>query len=67
MSNSCAVLKVDVVELAKPLAMDFCIQCQIMVASTQNWSRIEFNLPIGWSSGKSVYFWLGAGTGRARY
>ena len=35
MSNSCAISKADVVKHAKPLLMDFCIQCQIMVIYTQ--------------------------------
>ena len=35
MSNSCAISKADVVELAKPLFMDFCIECQIMVTDAE--------------------------------
>ena len=35
MSNFCAISKADVVELAKPLLMDFCIRCQIMVTDTE--------------------------------
>ena len=35
MSNSCANLKADVVELAKPLFMDFCIRCEIMVTDAE--------------------------------
>ena len=42
MSNSCAIAKADVVELAKPLLMDFSIRCQIMVTYTS--LGIESNL-----------------------
>ena len=35
MSNSCAISKADVVELAKPVLMDLCIRCQIMVTDTE--------------------------------
>ena len=35
MSNSSAISKADVVELAKPLLMDFSIRCQIMVTDTE--------------------------------
>ena len=35
MSNSYAISKADVVELAKPLLIDFCVRCQIMIAYTE--------------------------------
>ena len=35
MSNSCAISKAGVVEPAKPLLMEFCIRCQIMVTDTE--------------------------------
>ena len=35
MYNSCAISKADVVELAKPLLMDFCIRFQAMDTCTE--------------------------------